>query len=125
MKRVVLKTRNSYDENGIRDITPVEVEVIIDEPNNHPVKLKEEDVWGDGFYNRETKENRGMRVAVYDEECPIFKDIVPYKSVTVVCPKSQEDDVIYWLEYVYGSDCVSIRKELDDLKVALRADYQY
>lgn len=101
------------------------VDIFISEPTVDciPKRLTQKDVWGDGGYNRETKENRGMRVAVYDEECPIWGDIVPRKSCTVVCNKELEDETIYWLEYVYGGDCITRRKEIDDKNVALRAEY--
>jgi hypothetical protein len=56
--------------------------------------------------------------------CPIFKDFIPYKSVTVVCKAEQEQEVIYWLEYVHGGNSVSGRKELKDGRIALRSDYQ-
>lgn len=32
--------------------------------------------------------------------CPIFKDEVPWKSVTAVCALAMEEEVTYWLEYV-------------------------
>lgn len=124
MKEIKVTTRESYTADGIRSIKPIEATIIINTPKVAPAKkLTEEDVWGDGMYNRETKLNRGMRVAVYDEICPIWNDIVPYKSATFVCPKRLEDEVIYWIEYVYGADCIVARKELDDLRVALRGTY--
>ena len=85
--------------------------------------LTQEDVWGklDENYNRISS---GMIVARTDEVCPIFKDKVPYKSVTVVCNSSQVNEVIYWLEYVHGGDSVSKVRALPDGKAAIRSDYQ-
>lgn len=124
MKEIKITTRKSYNSDGVRSIEPIEATMIISEPTVPPAqKLTKADVWGDGMYNRDTKLNRGMRVAVYDEVCPIWKDIVPYKSASFVCPKKLEDEVIYWIEYVYGADCIVARKELDDLRVVLRAEY--
>lgn len=77
-------------------------------------KLTQEDVWG----------KDGMIVARTNERCPIFKDIVPYKSVTAICNLISENEVIYWLEYVHGGNSISKRKNLKDGKIALRSDYQ-
>lgn len=55
--------------------------------------------------------------------CPIFGDVVPYKSVTAVCAIAMETDVTYWLEYVHGGNSISQRKVLPGGRVALRSDY--
>lgn len=81
--------------------------------------LTKENVWGDY-----TKGTKGMIVARSKERCPIFKDILPYKSVTVVCDEAQCGPVEYWLSHVHGGNCVSKTKELPDGKIALRSDYQ-
>lgn len=121
MDKIKVTTRESYDENWVRSIEPLEFEIAISNPTvDEPKTLTKEDVWGDGTY----KGNRGMRVAVYKEKCPILGDILEYKSTTFVCPKNKEEEAIYWIEFVYGGDCITKRKELDDLRVALRADYQ-
>lgn len=85
-----------------------------------PQKLKFEDVWGT------PGKDRGMIVTRTDEKCPHFGDIVPYKSVTVVCKKEQVDDVVYFLEYNHGHESVSAIKDIEgDLGlVAIRSDYQ-
>jgi hypothetical protein len=87
------------------------------------MKLKMEDVWGK--YDEEKHEmiHYGMIVARAEVKCPIFKDKLPYKSVTVVCNPEEEGEVEYWLSYVHGGG-VSKRKELKDGKIALRSDYQ-
>ena len=87
-----------------------------------PTTLTKEHVWGDvdASYNRI---NWGMIVARTDDICPIFKDKVPYKSVTVVCTQAQKEDLIYWLEYVHGGGCVQDERDLPDGKVAIRSDY--
>lgn len=76
--------------------------------------------WGEGSHERLTN---GMVVAMSEQLCPVFKDKVPYKSVTVICTREQEFDVSYWLEYVDGANSISKRKLLPDNKVALRSDY--
>mgnify|MGYP003137258701 CR=1 FL=1 len=96
-----------------------------------PAKVTYEDVWG-----HDDRLDGGMVTADctlggYDEEkyqstglCPIFGTPIHWKSVTVVCPKELSEQVAYWLEFVKGSDCISEFKELEDGKVAFRADYQ-
>ena len=81
--------------------------------------LTKEDVWGD--YEKDTK---GMIVAKTDETCPVFKDKLPYKSVTVICDVDQEDAVTYWLSFVHGGDCVQDIKKLKGNKLGIRSDYQ-
>jgi len=87
------------------------------------MKLTKNDVWG--TYDTDTNKciSKGMIVAKTNEVCPIFGDIVPYKSVTVVCDKEQCGEVAYWLSYVHGGDCISQSKELEDGKVAYRSNY--
>lgn len=124
-KEFKLSTRKSYTEDGIRSIEPFEVQVIINSPNGEkPEKLTQEDVWGEYDINNGERISRGMIVARSGEICPVFNDKIPYKSVTVICPKNQYDEVAYWLEFVHGGDCVSMTKELDDLRIAIRSDYQ-
>jgi len=66
------------------------------------VKLTKNDVLGafgtDGIYT-----SKGLVLAVSDEVCPVWKDVLPFKSVTVGCSFEELEDVQYWLEYVYGS----------------------
>jgi len=72
--------------------------------------------------------SKGMVVASqakgYPNICPIWKDKIPYKSVTVVCPEEFEGDCEYWLEFVHGGGSISRRKKLPGGKIALRSDYQ-
>lgn len=122
MRIVKMSTRESYDENGVRSIKPIECTAIISEVQGEkPKRLIKEDVWGNPCGD---KSNLGMIVARQKETCPIWKDKLEYKSTTFICPINKEDEVIYWIEYVYGCDSISRRKQLDDLRVALRADYQ-
>jgi len=76
-------------------------------------KVTKEDVWEKG----------GMIVARSDEICPVWRDVLPYKSVTAICNKIQQEEVIYWLEYVYGGESISKIKELSNDKVAIRSNY--
>lgn len=81
--------------------------------------LTKEDVWGD--YEKGTK---GMIVASSGDICPIFKDKVPYKSVTVVCTEPQLHEVKYWLAYVHGGGCIHTEIDMPDGRIAIRSDYQ-
>ena len=55
--------------------------------------------------------------------CPVWKDKLPYKSVTVICNADQENEVTYWLSYVHGGE-YSKRKVLKNGQVAFRSNYQ-
>lgn len=70
-----------------------------------------------------TQEEKDRLVAEIPEVCPVWGDVLPYKSVTVICPADQEEQVSYWLEYVHGGHSISRRKELPEGKVALRSNY--
>lgn len=90
--------------------------------------LTKDDVWGKVDLEQHKKLSEGMIVArggaEEDVVCPIFKDRLPYKSVTVVCMESEMIEVTYWLEYVHGGESVSKHKKLPGGKMALRSDYQ-
>lgn len=105
------------------DITPVDI-FLSGPSGNEPTKISKEDVWGKWDDDCNIKISDGMIVANYGNKCPIFKDIVPYKSVTVVCNKEDVNDVTFWLEYVHGANAISKEKSLPDGKIALRSDYQ-
>lgn len=96
-------------------------------------KLQKWDVWGwsreDGKTFRFENVHRGMVVASSDQECPIFGDVVPYKSATLLvdldklAEKSATlDDVIYWICYVQGGQ-PSFTKHLENGMFAIRSDY--
>jgi hypothetical protein len=105
-------------------------------------KLTMDDVWGK-FDDNLNLISRGMVVAQgyigdqYYEKglehwknklklsnvCPVWGDEIPYKSVTVICNKEQEDEVRYWLCYVHGGGAVEKWKELPGNKVAIRSNY--
>ena len=85
-KEFKLSTRESYTEDGVRSIEPIEAQVIVNCPNGEkPKKLTKEDVWGEFDVYKGERISNGMVVARYKDICPIFNDEVPYKSVTVVC----------------------------------------
>lgn len=66
-------------------------------------------------YERLLKEN-------YPDVCPVWKDKLPYKSVTAICNADEVDEVSYWLSYVHGGE-YSKTKTLEDGRVAIRSDY--
>jgi len=83
-------------------------------------QLTLEDIFGN-----DKLKTKGMVVATRGERCPIFKDIVPYKSVTAVCNTSQEKEVTNLLDYVMGGRSISKRKEIKSVGIIiLRSDYQ-
>ena len=84
--------------------------------------LTKESVWGTHDSNYKLID-KGMVIARSKDICPIWNDKVPYKSVTVICPKLLVEDVRYWLEYVHGANSVSKIKNLADNKVAIRSNY--
>jgi hypothetical protein len=102
---------------------------IIEERNTHKrpegFKLHKDDVWGAFCVDKMERVSTGLVVAMSEEPCPIFKDIVPYKSATVVFdPKTHpEHEVEYWLSYVHGGG-YSKYGELKDGRIAIRSDYQ-
>lgn len=91
---------------------------------DEPSSTTKDDVWGEFDPVTFEKLSEGMVVARSEQTCPHFGDVIPYKSVTVVCQIEQEEDVHYWLEYVHGANAVSMRKPLPDNQVAIRSDYQ-
>lgn len=95
------------------------IEVLVSEPTVPEAKvLKFEDVWGDQLGRG------GLIVARRGDRCPEWYDIIDRKQVTVVCDPSDEQEVIYWLEFCFGANCVIKRKAYQDGSlVALRAQY--
>ena len=87
------------------------------------MKIQKVDVWGEYDHAKSERISKGMIVARYGEKCPYFNDILQYKSVTILCDLNQESEVEYWIMYVMGGGS-SMRIELPNSKVALRADYQ-
>jgi hypothetical protein len=57
------------------------------------------------------------------QRCPIWNDLLPYKSVTVVCDEKDLNATTRWLSYVHGGSHSNL-KNLPDGKVAIRSDYQ-
>ena len=56
-------------------------------------------------------------------KCPIFGDILPYKSVTVICTQEQLPGVLQHLMNAHGGPHADER-ELPDGRIAIRSDYQ-
>lgn len=86
-------------------------------------KLTKEDVWGK--FDEETlrRLSDGMIAARSEQICPVWKDKLPYKSVTVICKAEEVDEVSYWLGYVHGGDSISKQRKIAGGKVALRSNY--
>jgi len=85
-------------------------------------RLQKWDVVGEWDDNHK-KISDGLVVARSEERCPIFGDIVPYKSLTIVCKEDELGDALYWLSYVHGGGH-SREKKLNDGRIAIRSDYQ-
>lgn len=86
-------------------------------------RMTKEDVWG--VYDEKTgKVTGGMIVARKEGTvCPVWKDKLPYKTVTAICTPEQEAEVSYWLQYVHGGDSICDRGVLTDGRIALRSEY--
>lgn len=69
------------------------------------------------------QEKYDLLVSKLPHICPIWKDKIPWKSLTVVCSNDEVNEVLYWLSYVHGGE-VSRMKKLPNGKVAIRSDYQ-
>lgn len=92
-------------------------------PKPESFRLSVEDVWG--AVDGKQKLNDGMIVARSTQVCPYFQDIVPYKSVTVLCETSQYSEVIYWLQNVHGKRCITnVRAIFEGRKLAIRSESQ-
>lgn len=106
--------------------------------------LTKEDVWGRFDGQTQQLVEKGMIVArglpsvgdfltqarkddiiarTYPTLCPVWNEELPYKSVTVICEQIQVPQVIDWLYYVQGPDCIEKKKTLEDGKYAIRANY--
>jgi len=57
------------------------------------------------------------------ERCPVFHDLIPWKSCTVIVPLKHEQDALYWLDFIHGADSIQWRKPIDDRSVAIRSNY--
>lgn len=120
--------------------TPTEDDTIHQTPG---IKLFKSQVWGKFDKNHHSIDN-GMIVArglpevdgkyftqeKYNEitsrlpdTCPVWKDKMPYKSVTAICSEEEFDEVTFWLSYVHGGEYEKV-KNLPDGKVAIRSNYQ-
>ena len=64
-----------------------------------------------------------FKLSMLPDICPVWRDKLPYKSVTVICDSDQQDEVEGQLMYVHGSDCIQMVKGLPNGKVAIRSDY--
>lgn len=102
------------------------IERIAEEQKN--LRVTKDDVFGRYDHDTHQRIDDGMVVARHDQVCPIWGDVLPYKSVTVVVPAEhvraqRVPEVIYWLTFVHGADCVSRRWSIPDGTVAIRSDY--
>ncbi len=107
------------------------------------MKITQDDVWGT-YDDDHHMIDKGMMVArgygepdekyfprkkyeeltkVLPDICPVWKDKLPYKSVTVICEEKDLSQVLYWLSYVHGGE-YDKTKELPGGKVAIRSHYQ-
>lgn len=78
---------------------------------------------GDSFYPHPGGLEHWKKKVQTTNVCPVWGDELPYKSVTVICEKEQEDEVKYWLSYVHGGE-PEMSKNLPDGKVAIRSYYK-
>lgn len=124
-KVINIRKSKKLAENGtlVDSIEPMEI--IVSEPTfPEAQKLTKEDVFGIFDVANMERVSNGMIVSRSDEVCKYFGDVVPYKSVTVLCRTNQVAEVSYWLEFVQGANCISQSKQLNDVQVAIRADYK-
>ena len=107
----------------MKDLTPQTIRT--KKSNFRPERLTKSDVFGQHRVanGRLVAREGGMVVAKASETCPVFKDVVPEKAVTVVGREDDLDEVLYWLEYVKGKDCVTMTHHQDGW-IALRAEHQ-
>lgn len=94
---------------------------VLSPTGNEPKEITKDDVWG--TFEDGVKTKPGMIVAHSKTVCPIWKDKLGFKDVTVICEADQEEAVIYWLEYVHGGGCITNAADLKSGKVALRSEY--
>lgn len=87
------------------------------------VTLTKEDVWGEYDHTQGKRTSEGMIIARHEEVCPVFGDVVPPKSVTVICNAEQQNEVEYWLEFVHGCNCVVMTQDMPNNQIAIRSDY--
>lgn len=87
------------------------------------MKLTKEDVWGEYDHENLRRISKGMIVARSYDQCPVFGDFLPYKSVTVICKQKQADEVKYWLTYVHGPNNIEKEMYLEDGRIAIRSNY--
>lgn len=92
-------------------------------PKPETFNLSVEDVWG-RVKGREILDD-GMIVSRTGQLCPYFQDVVPFRSVTVLCNEEHYKEVIYWLQKIHGTRCITnIRAVMDGRKLAIRSEEQ-
>ena len=111
-------------------------------PKPNGFKLNKSDVWGKWDEQTLKSIDNGMIVArglpsdlTPDEAdsiikktglprvCPVWGDLLPYKSVTAICDAGDAPEVMYWLSYVHGGGYEKT-KRLPDGRMAIRSNYQ-
>ena len=133
MASIVIKPKRRYPTEGIY-IKPTQDQTLVGN------SLKMSDVFGVFDEGQWLRISWGMTVArglpksepkqqnEAARVCPIWHDALPYKSLTVICGRDQVDDVIEWLVYVHGADCVSamqfnVEWNGKKVQVAIRSNY--
>ena len=101
------------------------IEVRISSPTQKPneLDLNVKSVFGTYCMDERKFIDQGLVVARHESKCPVWGDVVPFKSATLICSEEQYDSVVFWCEYVQGADSISRERTLDDGRIALRADY--
>ncbi len=90
-----------------------------------PSKLSRDDVFGKHKFQDGKLIGRegGLVVATEGQKCPVFKDVLPQKAVTIVGLEKDFEEIEYWLEYIKGRGCIT-KEHTQDGHIALRAEYQ-
>ena len=106
---------------------PETIKMIVSRPaGKEPRFITKEFVWGKYDEKLGKKVHDGLIVAHYDKNkdtiCPASGTLLDYKDVTFKCEPHHFDDVIYWLEYVQGADCITCTRE-DSTHIYIRTEY--
>lgn len=101
------------------------IEILVSNPSDKPNQLtvEKESVFGTFCEKSSSMLDSGMILARNETVCPVWGDVLGFKSTTLICPPEDYDSVVYWCEYVNGAGSVSKTKTLDDGRIALRSDY--
>ena len=75
------------------------------------------------FGSTHTQNEAGEWVPCAGVVCPVWGDVLPYRSTTVIVDAKEEEAAAFCLACAHGGGW-SRRKVLKDGRVALRSDYQ-